>query len=119
MKNPRIFLLLSPLVVTNVFSEIKASHAQDERVPAGVQKIDENLEQLVILVVQTVRIFPPELLGPVDRRPFQTAGMNLRHVLVIRADLIEGKIRDIIAIIRSGNTRTTEKRATFLPQISK
>ena len=53
----------------DIFSKIKAGHAEDERVFASVQQADEDLEELVILLIQIVGIFPPKLLWPVNWGP--------------------------------------------------
>ncbi len=70
----------------HVLSKVEAGNAKDKRVLAGLEKLDEDLEKLVVLVVELMRVLAPEALGPVHWRPLQTARMNLSHVLVVRTE---------------------------------
>ena len=78
--------------MSNVFAKIEGCHAEDQRILAGFQKVDQDLEKFVVLLIKTIRILAPELLGSVNRRPLQSAGSDLSNVLVVRAEKNVNKI---------------------------
>jgi hypothetical protein len=46
------YSLFSARVVTNVFAEVEGGDAEDERVLARLQQLDQHLQDLVVLLVQ-------------------------------------------------------------------
>jgi len=74
--------------VAHVFADVEAGDGEHQRVLAGLQQMNQDAEQLVVLLVQTGRVLPPELGGLVHRAPFESTGLHLRGVLVERAGAI-------------------------------
>jgi len=70
----------------HVLAEVKASHAQNQRILAGFEQSDEYLQNFVVLLVQFVRVFAPKSLAAMNRTPLKPTAMDLSHVLVIRAE---------------------------------
>ena len=54
------YLLLSTLVMTNIFPQVETSHTQDQGIVAGFKQIDEDLQKLVIGIIEFMRIFAPK-----------------------------------------------------------
>ena len=52
--------------MADVFSEVERGHAEDERIMAGLQQLDQHLEDLVVLLVEPVGILAPELFRTVN-----------------------------------------------------
>lgn len=55
--------------------------------------MDQDSQELVVLLVQTLRIFTPELGGLVHGRPFQAAGLDLGGVLVEGREVLDGALQ--------------------------
>ena len=67
--------------MADVFSEVERGHAEDERVLAGLQQLDQHLEDLVVLLVEPVGILAPELFRTVN---WNTAATMSRSALTSR-----------------------------------
>lgn len=85
-------LLLAAWEVTDVFSDVIAGDRQDQRVLRGVQEMDQDSQELVVLLIQTLSVLAPELGGLVHGRPFQTAGLDLGSVFVEGREVLDGAL---------------------------
>jgi len=69
--------------MSDVFAQIEGGDAEDQRILAGFQKVDQDLEKFVVLLVKPIRVFAPKLLGSMNRRPLQSSGSNLSNILIV------------------------------------
>lgn len=79
--------------MTNVFTDIVAGNRQDQRVLRGVQEMDQDSQQLVVLLVETLSVLAPELGGLVHGRPFQATGLDLGRVFVEGRQVLDGALQ--------------------------
>lgn len=63
--------------MAHIFADVEAGHAQNQRILARFQQVDQNAQKLVIFLVEPLSVFTPKLAF-VDRRPLQTAGFDLQ-----------------------------------------
>lgn len=89
-KSQTVHRLLSSAVVARVLPDVMTDHAEHQRVSARLHQTDEDLEQLIVHLVQTVAILAPELLALVHWRPLQSTRFDFRTVLFERAEKLQG-----------------------------
>jgi len=83
-----LYLLLAAGIVTHILSDIKAGDGEDDGVLGGLQQVDKDAQQLVVLLVQALGILAPELGRLVDRRPLQATAAHLSGVLIEGAQVL-------------------------------
>lgn len=79
-----------------VFAYVETGNAEDKRVLAGVQQVDQNPQELVVLLVEATSVFAPELARLVNGGPFQTAGLHFRRIFVERAQVLHGCLQLVV-----------------------
>lgn len=63
-------LLLATRIMTNIFADIEGCYTKNQRIFARLEQMNENTQQLVILFVQTTRVFAPKFARFVNGWPF-------------------------------------------------